>query len=394
MFESLLVYCTLAFVMIVCCRTAVNRLNGPHGDLLKEHVLLMPEMLIAMAAFVFVFGCRWGVGVDFYRYLETYESGGSERHEFLFKQITFFLHKIDAHFSVFFGVWAFLDVFLLYYSIRKYPYIFPYVAFFLIFGSYYLPMMNVIRQHISTGIFMVSITYIKERKFVKYLACCFIALLFHKLSAILFVFYPLLKGNFDWFKSIRFQVILLALAIYLKGGLFIRMIEIPFAWLTDVMDYDNYEFEMLQDERWFRGKFGSGRNLGLFIGMLKNVPIILLSAKLKQYYKSKMFNLFYTLFFMGVLGAILFGDSIILNRVNYFLANFQMIIYSFYVYFCFSKENRTPHLFRLGVFLLLLHIPIFWNMLDNEKSTAQYMFFWEYEPDPIPIIELEEDMFD
>ena len=201
MLESLVVYGLLFFVMYGCGISAARKrrkyIAGSGLLLDNDGRFLSVELVVLILSFAFVFGCRWGVGRDFYRYLYAYTGEIPERFEFLFQLIMSSLKRVGAHSALFFGIIALIDVLLLYYTARNYKFIFPLIAFFLIFGSYYLPMMNAMRQFVAAQIFMVSISYIDQKKVFHFAICFILAVLFHRLSLILFIFYPLLRWRRD-----------------------------------------------------------------------------------------------------------------------------------------------------------------------------------------------------
>ena len=380
MLESLLVYSLVFGVLFSCGKIAARgekRYVGGSGYYQENTHFFSPEMVILMVSFAMIFGCRWGVGRDYFRYLYAYTDIIPERFEFLFQGITVILKRIGAHFSIYFAIWALLDIFLLYYSIRNYRFVFPYIAFFLIFGSYYLPMMNAVRQYISALFFLYSIKYIEQKQFLKYCVCIVLAFLFHKLSIILFIIYPLLRLNDDWFKSPLLQFILFFSAVILSfySELIIQWIEIPFRWLTDVLGYNIYDYENLMDERYDRNRFGNNTGLGIWVKILITTPIIALSKPFKEYYNSSHINMFYSLYFLGVLLSLLFGQSIVLNRIALFFAIFQLIIHALFVYYCFDKKQLT-HLL-IGIMMILIQFPLFLNIVSNPSSTAPFLFFWQ-----------------
>ena len=381
MTESLFVYFFLFVIMFGCgyiaSRRGGRRYVGGSGVYRETSIFRMPELFLLFFAFALVFGCRWGVGRDYFRYLDAYTFDVPERYEFLFRSISVFLQQIGAHYSVFFGVWALLDITLLYYACRRFKFIYPYLAFFLIFGSYYLPMMNAIRQHLAGLIFMCSIQFVEQKKPIQFGICFCLSLLFHKLAIVLFLFYPLLRWKDDWFKSIPIQLVLYGIAVFLSlhGDMIIRWIEYPFEWATDAFGFERYNYNFLTQEKFDRTKFGSNTGLGLVVNIIRTIPIILLSKRFKQYFNSSYFNMFYTLSFIYILSSLMFGDSVILNRFSYFFSCFHLVIISLFTYYCFQKKD-TLHLL-LGLMIILMYIPLFLNMLRNPQSTAQYMFFWE-----------------
>ena len=388
-----MVYGVLFTIMLLCGMIAASkeqRYVAGSGLYQKNRQFFSSEIWFLLLSFTCVFGCRWGVGRDYFRYLNAYTGTIPERYEFLFQRISELLQAMGLHFSFFFGLWAFLDILFIYYSIRNYRFIFPYVAYFLIFGSQFLPMMNAVRQYLAAVIFMASIGFIEKKQPVKYFVACVIGLLFHKLSIILFVFYPILRYKDDWFKGYFIQVSLLLVSVFLNlhGDIIIRLIEMPFRWFSELMGYDIYSYEILFQDRFDRSRFGRGTGLGLWINVILTLFVIFTSKHLKSYYKSSYFNMFYTLYFLGVLFSLVLGKSVILNRVTMFFSLFQVVIYSMFVYYCFNKKATRPlpkYILKTDAYLLyimafammLIQIPLFINMVTNPESTISYLFFWQ-----------------
>ena len=380
MLESIIVYSLLVAVMSFCGAVAASREKkyiGGSGVYSENRRFFRPEIIVLAVSFALVFGCRWGVGRDYFRYLYAYTEAVPERFEFLFQGISQLLFWMGAHFSVYFTVWALLDVVLLYYAVKDYRFIFPYIAFFLIFGSYYLPMMNAIRQCLAALFFLNSVRYIEQKQLLKFCLCVVVAILFHRLSVILFIFYPLLRRKDDWFEGIWLQLILFAVAVFLsfKGELIIRWIEAPYKWITDLLGYKIYQYDFLYQDRYDRTRFGSNTGLGIWVKILVTVPVIVLSIDFKKYYNSSLFNMFYSLFFVGVITSLLFGSSVVLNRLSMFFSIFELIIRCFFVYYCFTKKTYTYYF--IGLMMFLIQIPLFINMISNPSSTAPFLFFWQ-----------------
>ena len=156
----------------------------------------------------------------------------------------------------------------------------------------------------------------------------------------------------------------------------IEWIEAPFTWLSDSLDYDRYNMDMLLDDRWSRDKFGRNTGFGVYANILRVIPVILYSTKMKAYYKSSYFEILYSLWFIGVLLSLLFGSSIILNRIVMYFTHFSPIIYSFFLYYCFRTKKVIDYL--VGCIIVLIFIALFVNIVTNPISTAQYSFFWEH----------------
>ena len=383
MLESFVIYIFLFAVMAICGGVAANReptYIGNSGIYIKNNFFLQPEVLVIIVSFTFVFGCRYGVGVDYFHYLNAYENNTDERFEFLFKTISDFLRNNNLHYAVFFSVWAFLQITLLYYAFRNQRFLFPLLAFFLIIGYSYMSWMNIIRQELAAGVFLVSLKYLNEKKLLKYLLCVLVAYGFHRSSIVLVVIYPLFLWKTDLFRRINTQLVLYVIALIISllfSTWIVETIERPFEIFTDFFGYENYSYSFLESESLnSRSQFQTNTGFGIYITVFKTIPIILLSRRMKDYYNSSFFEIVYSLWFIRIISAFLVGDSIILNRPFAFLSNFNMIIYSYFVYYCFKSRKQLLSIF--GIAYMLVFVVVFFYIVSNgDINTSKFLFFWQ-----------------
>ena len=383
MLESFVIYIFLFAVMAICGGVAANReptYIGNSGIYIKNNFFLQPEVLVIIVSFTFVFGCRYGVGVDYFHYLNAYENNTDERFEFLFKTISDFLRNNNLHYAVFFSVWAFLQITLLYYAFRNQRFLFPLLAFFLIIGYSYMSWMNIIRQELAAGVFLVSLKYLNEKKLLKYLLCVLVAYGFHRSSIVLVVIYPLFLWKTDLFRRINTQLVLYVIALIISllfSTWIVEKIERPFEIFTDFFGYENYSYSFLESESLnSRSQFQTNTGFGIYITVFKTIPIILLSRRMKDYYNSSFFEIVYSLWFIRIISAFLVGDSIILNRPFAFLSNFNMIIYSYFVYYCFKSRKQLLSIF--GIAYMLVFVVVFFYIVSNgDINTSKFLFFWQ-----------------
>ena len=298
MLESVLVYGLLTMVMVACGAIAANReplYVGNSGQYVKNNFFLQPEFIVIIASFTFVFGCRFGVGVDFFHYLTAYQNGSEKEMEWLFRVISDFLAGRNLHFAVYFSFWAFLQITLLLYAFRNYRFILPYLLLYLIIGNYFMSMMNVIRQQIAALIFLCSIQFIDEKKPLKYYLCLVLAFLFHRSAVILVIFYPILRYKADLFRSVWIQLGLLAIGVYLSYNfdLVTRLIERPFVWFSSVLGFEErYRMGVLGNEALDdMNRFSVNTGYGIFVSLFKCLPIILFCKPMKAYFNSSYFNM-------------------------------------------------------------------------------------------------------
>lgn len=354
--------------------------EGSSGLYVKNNRFLQPEIIVIIAAFTFIFGCRYGVGVDYFHYLYDYQIGSERELELMFRTISNFLSSHHMHFATYFSIWAFLQITLLLYAFRNYRFIVPYLLLYLIIGNYFMSMMNIIRQQIAALIFLCSIQFIDERKPLKYYLCVALAFLFHRSAVLMVVMYPILRFKDDWFRKISVQLILLAIAVFFsfRFDLVTRFIETPFVWISSTLGFERYQMSLLGNETLDdMNRFGANTGFGIFVSLFKCLPIILLSKQLKEYYLSSFFNMLYSMWFVRVLANFAFGSSITLNRPFIFFTDISIAMVAFFTYYCFKSKNTGKIL--LGIAMILVYLVMFLFILSNGKlNTSEFTFFWQH----------------
>ena len=131
------------------------------------------------------------------------------------------------------------------------------------FGMYLL-IDNPMRNCIAIAIFIVSVRFIIEHKFWKFLLCMLLAGSFHFSAFVILVFYPFL--NHDLKKWIYVLLFLLINIVFANRGLFINVLTTVFGKIPYVQD--KLVTYLLLDSEFAQGKlfsFGMVWQIGLFI---------------------------------------------------------------------------------------------------------------------------------
>lgn len=381
MLQSYIVYIFLALVMSVCGVIASYRerkmclVSGG----VRRLSFAYPEIIVMILSFAVIFGCRYNVGVDYPHYLDAYLWGSDREFEPLFAFVTETMSKSGIHYAVYFSLWAFTECFLLFYTFKNQRYLFPYIVFFLIFGSYYLSMMNVIRQQLAACIFLYSLHYVDDKNVFKYYFLLLISLLFHKSAIILIIIYPLFQIKKDWFYKYWIQFALLAVAIFLSTqyDLVVKSVSKAFELFVGTLGYGDYAAGILHNEKLnSANQFGNNTGVGIFINIFIDASIIACSKGMKKYYDSSFFDILYSLWFVRIMADFIVGDSIILNRPFVYFYNIKMIILAYFAYYCVKTRRWLPQLLVLIIFML--HIAMFVNMQSNGIiNTSRFSFFWQ-----------------
>ena len=383
-FQSIFVYFVLMLVMILFASRA-SRLaptyENQDGLLVSKRSFWKLEIIIPIIIFSLVSGMRYNVGADHLTYLDNYLNGRySGKGEVLFNVFSDIGWYFNLHYTVFFGLIAFAQILFFFLAFRHERFLFPLLIFFLFTTGNYLFLMNVMRQALAMCVWLYALKYIERKKLYSYALFCFLAFFIHRSSIILIVFYPLLKGGRDYFKSVKLQVLLL-IGAFLVQQLFFNILmrfETVVTFYTSLLGdglYDNYGLETLRES--FVESEGSG--IATAVKILFNFVIILYSPQLKKYYNSKRFILIYFFFFLGLLTTYIFpSGAISLSRPFRYFYIFQPIMYSYFLYFLYKNRVKSEHFFGfIAVLLLFSMIFILSQLSATENSYSLFQFYFQ-----------------
>jgi len=389
MLESVLVYGILVIIMVWCGKYASHRqlvFDRKSSQLESRRHLSFSylEIWIPILLFTIIFGCRYDVGVDYLQYLEWYKHGFDIEKEWFWMWITDFMSGIGIPYWIYFSLWTFIQIFFLYYTINDKRFLFPYIAFFLIIGNVFLPMMNTVRFLVSAAIFFYSIKYIINRCFIKYVCCIIIATLFHKTAIALIIVYPLLifvqNYSFDRKKQFVLLVIFCLLAAFEETTF--KIIAYFFSKAIEMFNYQHgynyavtskFEYILHQGER-----FGRNSGFGQYIIILIGSMIIFYSRKLLKYFKKDiLFKYSYILWFGSFIIGLIVQHSFVLNRPLLYCTYFKLVVFAYFIYYCFKSKVIIDKL--VGIFFIIIHIALFINLISmGEINKSAFSFFWQH----------------
>lgn len=333
--------------------------------------------LIAILIYSIVFGMRYGVGVDFYGYLDAYKSaliGNSTRDfeigfQFIIKVLTY----IGLHSIFFFGFISFLQLYLIFKSIKTDIHIYKYLVFTFMMGCVWLGYANTIRQVLAFCIFVYSLTYIEKGKpFLHYL-CILLATSVHTSAIGLIVIYPLLYWKKEWFNNINIQIALFICAWFLGQSSELLGIK----YISEILSNnglfeDNYSI-YISDEYQSYMHNSVKLGIGYLTILLTDIILVTTSNKYKQALKNNLLTYMYNLYFIGILLRYTFISSMMVGRINDYFYGFKYIIASYALYYLYSHNNK-----KLFYLLASMYIMTFIaNMVNMFENTAVFRFFWE-----------------
>lgn len=367
--QSVLVY-TLTFLLMFSASVLYK--NG-------RYAVLVPDMkfrrwdILACLIFTIVFGLRYNVGIDYANYKEMYDTRDFDRLEYIFRGVSELFAANEVHVTIYFALWAFLQIYILMKAFRSEKFIYPALIFTLFAGQYFLLWMNVIRQDIAACIFIYSIAFIVDKKFLKYLLCIVIACGFHKTAILLLAVYPILRYHKNYFNNIplQFALLLVAFVFGLKSGAVMNHIDSLLESFMMLLGYEGYAFGGVESSM-AEMKLG----ISLLSSMMIDVIIISYSTKMKSYYNNHKFLCYYDLYFVGVIAYMLFANSYILLRPFRYFKFFKMIISAYLLYYLFKNGKSPKNVLAFIVFILLYLLQYVAIFRYSADACYVYNFYW------------------
>lgn len=325
----------------------------------------------AVAIYAVIFGLRSGVGMDFWSYKRWYDDAllgvtGYDHIEPGFRLMMSACASVRLPFSFFLGLVAFLQLILIFLSVRKFKESYPFLALVFMLGGIWLSYANGLRQQLAFCIFAYSIQFIADRKWFRYYICIVVAMLFHTSAVILVPLYPFYVFRDSWFRRPGVQFALLFAVLLVSGSSVARYVSVYVDTIAGYLGYDIYfndDFELTHTV---------SRGLGYWINLSLSICLISFGKEVKEYYDNRLVSIMYDLFYFGVLWRYLFIDSLIFSRVNYYFSGFE------YIYAALALAALWPKANMKKVVLLSLYGMVFIAIMFRMRTnTAFFMFNWQ-----------------
>lgn len=362
-YSTIFIYLSLTVIMFLLCWWAYK--NNKWGP-----------VIMAVAIYAIIFGCRYGVGKDFFAYEYMYNQklyglGGIIDYEFGFRFIVDSLAALKMHSSVFFGTIAFLQLILIFMSIKKDKYVYTYLVFTFMIGCVWLSFSNGIRQETAFCFFALALAYTDKKNWIKHYCLILLAISMHNSAYLLLVFFPLLLYKEEWFTNVQLQLCVL-LAAYLIGES--RIISNYLYLFDEILAMDifsgGYDVYAGNEEKIFAEV---SKGIGYYLILVTDFILVAYSNKFKRNMNSKALITMYNFYFIGTILKHAFIDSHLIQRVNYYFYGFQFIIAAYTLYYLHKSKS-----YKTFTCLILIYILTFVaNMSKMEGHTALFRFFWE-----------------
>ena len=254
--------------------------------------------------------------------------------------------KLGFHYSVYFAVLAFFEIYFVLLAFRNDRKIVPILLVLIVMGGYYFSWMNGIRQNIVACSFVFACKYIVDRKWKAYFIWVAIAYTMHTSALLLAPFYFLTYDKTIWNKTWVNIGIFIACVVIGMTPTFVDNLT-RLGGLLSFMGYDYYSDMMsdITDSSNFRSYSIGPR---MIVNICTYVICILLYRKVRLWVNSEKFDFMFKLFFIGICGYYLFvNTSDIFLRPMYYFIIFALPFSAYTL--CFLKNNRIAIIYLLMI---------------------------------------------
>ena len=339
------------------------------------------DFILPIICFSFIFGIRYNVGNDYMSYLDIYEGYAHyytirDDLEIGFEFVTRLMAETGLHYSIYFGLIAFLQIFLIYYTFRKEGYLFPFLSFMIMSGAF-LGWMSVIRQSLVWCLFVYAIPFIKQRRFIPYMLCVVIGFTLNKTALLLIPLYFIFKPGKDFLRNIPLQLTLLFGALFLSGvsiwNQYLNNIDVILSLIGLGDRYSNIDNILAIDEEYVYGP-----RTWLIFSL--NAILILYNKKIKDTFPSSNISIYYNLYIVGSYINLLLVGNHALQRPFLFFINMNIIVFSYLMVYLWKYGGKSithTFIFLLIIVTQLLSLSSTIYLGDQERMKATYFFWWD-----------------
>lgn len=329
---------------------------------------------------IFVFclfaAVRYRVGVDCESYKELFyviQKFGSlqtrESIEFLYKYLCNVVGYLTGTHYLLLFVLAMLQIVLYYYGLKKHTYLLVFLSFALFFTNTYWSWMNGIRQNIAACAFVAVTPLIIKKKWINIALITFAAMLMHKSALIILPLSVLgyLLRNFAPNKYIQLGVLAMSFLFMNKFNNILSSIS----YLAAKAGYNERSITIYTELE------ESTRNFGARMVLLYIVYVICIFyyERMRKYFNSKEFNLWYNLHFIGICLTVVFYNNFTITRVLYYLVIFTPIIISHLLFYLYNNKKKVI----FNTVLIILALGFMYTLYNSLNNPATEAFLYKFD---------------
>jgi len=138
----------------------------------------------------------------------------------------------------------------------------------------------------------------------------------------------------------------------------------------DYSQYENVEHQLSLRQNEFN------RSVRFYFPLLINIIIVLFSKKLKANFINSNFNIYYNIYFIGVLGSLIFYNNPLMQRPLLYFIFSGFIIASYLLFFLWENLKTHKLYLPMFIFLIVLHLSILYAYIVSDFHT-NYYFIWD-----------------
>jgi len=362
-FQTFFVYFLLIIVLLLYAKQSTRLSKFRHVPI-TDYSFVIPILFFSL-----IIGLRYMVGTDYPTYLNLVQNSTTVPYfhslEPFFQHLILFIERYNLHFSWFFIISAFLQIFFFYKSFdRPLLFLLPWaVPLFLMqeMGA----LVNVVRHFTALMIFFYSLKHIKDHKLIYYIITILIASLFHTSVLICLPLYFIVQRELIKSVFLRFGLVL----IFLIAAEVLRSILLRFSeQLFILFGYGKYLNSEMRDDN---------AGIGYILILILNFIIIGFYTKLKEYYLKSGFMIYWNLFYFGLLLKPIFDFFGHTARVNWYFYKFRFLLSAFLLHYLYQHRNNPIYLVFFIIFLFLNIFIFIHGIMKGSNDMSPFYFIWD-----------------
>lgn len=346
-----------------------------------KQFLLSWEIIASFVLFSVITGLRYHTGWDHEFYIQDYVQYQNEgtlfRPDFEpgFRLIETIFTKLGFHYTIFFGFLGFVNIFFIYFALRKNREVIPWVGLLIMLGPYFLHFVNSLRQGIVECVFVSLILLVNNRRYLLLLLCSLLLVSIHKVALLIIPIIILAKFLTKFENNKHLLVAYITCFVIGQFPILISWTVNGFSDVLALFGYHKYVhlFNTNPQYGFHRCSFGA-ISIALIV---VHLFLIYYYAKLREHYKGNEFytlcsslTLIYVCYFVLVMNT-----SFYFKRPNELLLPFTFITVAFLMVY-FLKTRRYAQLavfcfFNLSIAVITVFKVAYFGSTD---STDYYHF--------------------
>lgn len=329
--------------------------------------------IVVLLIYGLIEGFRFEVGSDWSEYRDYFTSMNRDPIkvenifgrglEPLFLVLNIIISIFSSSYQVYFGFIAILHLVLYTLALRRIPQVLG--LGMLVYGTgFVLTSQNIMRQTLSTTVFLFGIVFLVNRRYIKYLATGIIASFIHYSSIITLPFVFIGNKCFRLLDNKVVGIIGVVVSFYLGS------------FLTDIISYflpfltDNAKYMKSLENLDVMHEYNSG--LGKVFMIFLTILIILNFSKIRKYVRNFDITILYRIFLIGMMLQNSFANSMFLGRVSFALSQTKLFLYPL-LFSYFWNKSTSYRLLSLGLITVEI-IGFYMAILGSTAGCSPFVF--------------------